>query len=182
MIVHHKNAGGEKPRGHTSLYAGVDNAIEVTKDGTSGLRTARIAKLKDAPDGHSIGFRLQSVDIGARDDGKPITSCVVVPAQASQRTGKGPRLSDQQNIALQALREALINRGEPAPAALQLPNGITVVRGEYWKREFLQRGFIEEPNENTFKSAFKRVGEALKARGIIGTNSPYVWIAREPSA
>lgn len=180
MIVHHKNAAGDRPRGHTSLYAACDNAIEVTCD-EQGNRTAKIAKLKDGEDGARIGFRLQSVTIGSRDDGKPITSCVVVPAEDQARTGKNRFLSDQQRIALTALREALIDHGESAPAALKLPYGVRVVHIEHWKREFLQRGFIEEPNASTFRGALKRVGEGLKARGIIGTDSPYVWIAREPS-
>jgi len=181
MIVHHKNAAGDRPRGHSSLYAGIDNAIEVSCDEFKN-RTARIDKMKDGEDGFSIGFKLQTVTIGARDDGKPITSCVVVPAQAGmERSGKGPGLSDQQRIALQALREALIDHGEPAPQTLQLPYGMRLVRVEHWKREFLRRGFDEPPNESTFRSAFKRVGEALLAKGVIGRDQPYVWVARDPS-
>lgn len=181
MIVHHKNASGDRPRGHSSLYAGIDNAIEVACDDYKN-RTAKIDKMKDGEDGFSIGFRLQSVTIGARDDGKPITSCVVVPAQAKERTGKGTGLSDQQKIALQALREAVLAHGEAAPASLQLPFGVRVVQIRYWKQEFLKSGFDEEPNESTFRMAFKRIGEALLAKHIIGRDQPFVWIAREPSS
>lgn len=182
MIVHHKNAAGERPRGHTSLYAAMDNAIEVTCDEARN-RTAKIMKLKDGEDGGSIGFRLQSVTIGHReDDGKPITSCVVVPADAATaRTGKGPRTTDQQTIALRALRTALIDFGEPAPATLDLPFGTRVVRFNHWKTAFRQMAFDEEPNDATFRSALKRVGDALLAKGIIGRSQPYLWIVREPS-
>lgn len=181
MIVHHKNAAGSAPRGHTSLYAGIDNAIEVTCDEARN-RSAKVDKMKDGEDGFSIGFRLQTVEIAVRDDGKPITSCVVVPASADfSRSGKGPGLSDQQKIALQALHEALDTHGEPAPSGLQLPYGVRIVRVEHWKREFLRRGFDEAPNESTFRMAFKRVGEALLAKRIIGRDQPYVWVVREPS-
>ena len=183
MVVHHKNASGEKPRGWTGIYANVDNAIEVDSDEAKN-RTAKIVKMKDGEDGLKLGFRLQLVDLGARDDGKAITSCVVVPAQAAERrTGKGPNLSDQHRIALQALREAVLSRGEAPPPGMDIPYGIKVVRMGDWKREFLKRAFTdEEPPESTFRTAFKRAFDALQSRHVIGASSPYVWIAREPSS
>lgn len=181
MIVHHKNAGGEKPRGHTGLYAGVDNAIEVSAD-EFGTRTARIAKLKDGEDGGKITFRLESVEIGERADGKKITSCVVAPSDQEARHKGGPRLTPQERIALDALREAVLRYGEPAPAMLDLPYGVTVVRADPWKREFMARAFNEEPDPATFRQAVKRVGDGLMAKRVIGRNQPYIWIAREPSA
>jgi RecA-family ATPase len=33
LIVHHKNAAGDKSRGHTSLYAAMDSAIEQIQNG-----------------------------------------------------------------------------------------------------------------------------------------------------
>lgn len=182
MVVHHKNASGEKPRGWTGIYANVDNGIEVDCDEARN-RTAKIVKMKDGEDGEKIGFRLERVELGARDDGKAITSCVVVPAQARQHTGKGPHLSDQHRIALQALREAILAHGEAAPSALQLPYGVKVTRLSEWKREFLKKAFTDgEPNESTFRMAFKRAFEGLQSRHVIGASSPYVWIAREPSS
>lgn len=183
MIVHHKNAAGDKPRGHTSLYAGVDNAIEVNCD-ESKYRTAKVAKMKDAEDGWTIGFRLNPVTIGARQDGRQITSCVVVGSSPDdgKRSPAKTRLSDQQDIALRALREATLAHGEPAPSALQLPYGIKVVRASHWKEAFLRIGFDDPPGEGTFRSAFKRVGDALLRRGVIGRNQPWVWIAERGEA
>lgn len=180
QIVHHKNAGGDKPRGHTSLYAGVDNAIEVFKDEV-GHRIARVAKLKDGEDGGKIGFRLQVVEIGKRSDGKTVTSCVVEPHEGTSQRRRGPTLTAQEKIGLQALHEALGAAGEPAPRVLGLPNGVTVVRIDYWKQQFMSRAFNERPNESTFRNALKRVSDGLMAKNVIGRNEPYVWIAREPS-
>lgn len=182
MIVHHKNAGGERPRGHTSLYAGIDNAIEVSCDDFKN-RVAKVDKMKDGEDGIAIGFKLDTVTLGKRaSDDKPITSCVVIPADMPDESLRGGfALTNAQKIALQALREALITNGEPAPSSLQLPYGIRIVRVEHWKREFLKRGFDESPTEDAFRMAFKRVGESLVAKAIIGRDQPFVWIVREPS-
>lgn len=182
MIVHHKNAAGDKPRGHTSLYAAVDTAIEVMCDEQKN-RTAKVVKQKDGPDGESIAFRLQGVTIGTRDDGKPITSCVVVAAQAQARSGGDQRkgLTAQAKVALQALRDAIYHHGESAPGALELPFGIRVVKYQYWKTTFASKSFEgDDANPDTIQKALKRSGEQLLARGIIGRNNPYVWIAREP--
>ena len=51
LWVHHKNAAGDRERGHTSLRANIDTAIEVTKDEETNIRTARLVKLKDGEDG-----------------------------------------------------------------------------------------------------------------------------------
>lgn len=180
LIVHHTNAAGEKARGHTSLGNAMVDKIEVVCDEAKN-RTAKIRKLKDGEDGGSIGFELQSVTIGLRDDGKPITSCVVVPAQAgAERAGRGPSLTNQEKVALKALRFALEDHGEPTPSILHLPASVTrVVRAEHFKRHFLKRGFIEEPNESTFRVALKRAGDGLIAKGVIGREHPYLWIARD---
>jgi AAA domain len=95
MLVHHKNASGDKPRGHTSVFANLDNAIEVAFHQSTGLRVASNAKQKDDEEAEPIRFELMRVEIGFRPNGKPITSCVCLPvgekdaalkAQAAQGT------------------------------------------------------------------------------------------------
>jgi KaiC/GvpD/RAD55 family RecA-like ATPase len=180
LIVHHKNAAGDKSRGHTSLYGAMDSAIEVNCD-EAKVRTAKLDKLKDGEDGARIAFELQSVTIGTRDDGKPITSCVVVPAQVGvERTGKGPKLPDREKVALQALRFAIEEHGEPTPTMLNLAASVTrVVRAGKFKEEFLKRAFVDEPNESTFRGAVKRVIDGLMSKKVIGHESPYLWIVRD---
>ncbi len=181
MIVHHKNASGERPRGHTSLFAAVDSAIEVQCD-EYRIRTAKISKLKDAEDGANIGFKLRPVTIGSRDDGKSITSCVVEPAQLGMaRTSNKAKLTNQESIALDALRQALFDYGEPAPGMLKLPHGMHVVHAKHWKCEFMKRGFDEQPADAAFRQACKRAGDGLMGKHIIGRDQPYLWIARELS-
>ncbi len=187
LPIHHAGNDRTKERGHTSLRAAVDTSIETVKPDDGGPNTFILRKMKGGPEGIQHQFRLRQVVLGQDADGDDITSCVIVPhdeEQASPLHGdvkKGPHLSDQQRIALTALREALIDHGEPAPGSLQLGHDARVVHARFWKQEFLRRGFTEEPPESTFRTAFKRVGEAMIARRIIGTSQPYVWIVRDPS-
>ncbi len=184
MIVHHKNAMGARERGHSSFRAAVDNAIEVNcaenKD-----RSFKITKMKDAEEGFLTPFRLQSITLGARDDGRPITSCVVVPldkwVQGSLRSPTLKNLTPKVRIALDALRDALLEHGEVAPGSMKLPEGVRVVKWNFWIDAFTKKSFEggEDSKPDAVRKALQRAGEYLLDKRVIGREKPYVWIVRE---
>jgi hypothetical protein len=65
-------------RGHSSLFAALDAAIEVTRNGDD-VRAWKLAKSKDGEDGKSHGFNLRVIGLGEDEDGDPVTSCVIEP-------------------------------------------------------------------------------------------------------
>ncbi|HYE35667.1 AAA family ATPase [Methylocaldum sp.] len=79
LLVHHsgKNAASGL-RGHSSLLAALDVAIEVSRDGDA--RKWTLAKSKDGEDGNENAFSLETVEIGIDEDGDAVTTCVVVGA------------------------------------------------------------------------------------------------------
>ena len=78
VLIHHSGKDATKGlRGHSSLYAALDGAIEVTRNGDR--REWAIDKAKDGEDGVRHAFKLLTVDVGKDDDGEPVTSCVLVP-------------------------------------------------------------------------------------------------------
>jgi 5S rRNA maturation endonuclease (ribonuclease M5) len=182
-LVHHMNAGGTKLRGHTSVYAGVDQVILVTKDPETRLRTAVLDKQKDEEDGAKILFELMQVEIGKRPvDGKPITSCVALPLGgqlemkvAGKSADRTVNLSNQQKNILTALKNALAEHGEPTPATLKLPRSITtVVDYKWWMLAY--RAIASETDDAAVRQAMKRAGEKLYSLRIIGRINPYVWL------
>jgi hypothetical protein len=182
-LVHHMNAGGTKLRGHTSVYAGVDQVIIVTKDPESKLRTAFLDKQKDDEHGARINFELMQVEVGRRAiDGKPVTSCVTLPlggalelkvaGKAGERT---INLTNQQKNILTALKNAIAEHGGPTPATLKLPRSITtVVEYRWWLQAF--RAIATEADDAAIKKAMQRAGEKLYSLSIIGRINPYVWL------
>lgn len=119
LLIHHtgKNAA-QGMRGHSSLHAALDCAIEVTRTGDH--RAWVIAKSKDSEDGASHSFKLEVVPLGIDSDGDEITSCVVVPNQSAQAVAKKmPTLGSNQTIALKALegplRESVVIDKDGAP-------------------------------------------------------------------
>ena len=107
LLVHHTGKDGTKGlRGHSSLHAALDCAIEVRRDGDS--REWLIAKAKDGQDGEGHPFRLDVVEIGTDDEGEAITSCIVVPQQkAAEATKRRIPKGGNQRIVLNALSELL---------------------------------------------------------------------------
>lgn len=184
MIVHHMNAAGDRVRGWSGFYAGVENAVEVVNDG--GVRTARIAKLKDGAGDETIMFELAVRDVAVREDGKQLTSCVVVAlskqdaAVTRRRATTKAKLTDNEKAGLLALREVILARGEPAPGSLGLPQGVKVVQQDAWRAEILKRVWIEtRPAASTFRSACQRIQVGLIAKNVIAASQPWVWLVRD---
>lgn len=77
VLVHHtgKNVLSGL-RGHSSLLAALDAAIEVSRNGD--LREWTVAKAKDGEDGDSEKFKLKVETIRVDEDGDAVTSCVVI--------------------------------------------------------------------------------------------------------
>jgi phage/plasmid primase-like uncharacterized protein len=108
VLVHHTGKDAAKGlRGHSSLFAALDAAVEVTRDGDR--REWSIAKSKDGEDGIAHPFRLAVVELGIDQDGDPLTSCVIEPAERTEdamRKANLPKGGNQQ-IVLCALRDLL---------------------------------------------------------------------------
>ncbi|TIL34296.1 AAA family ATPase [Mesorhizobium sp.] len=199
LMVHHKPRNGNNPRGHSSLFANVDNAIELEitqrldvayrADGTQLVRQihrATIQKNKDGERGHGWDFILKQVVLGTRPNGKPLTSVVCAPPG-----GQGPevtddkRLSDQQAIAMQALINALERHGEATPDMLKLPRSIkTVVRMGHWRLEYAALSMMDDEDpkkkQERIKKALQRAGERFFGAKWIGRAEPYVWLTGRP--
>jgi len=108
LLVHHTGKDATKGlRGHSSLYAALDGAIEVTA--TDTRKAWSVAKSKDDITGDAHPFKLEVVELGTDDDGDEITSCVVVPDDSTEaiKQAKRPMLRSNQKLANEALGEAL---------------------------------------------------------------------------
>lgn len=199
LMVHHKPRNGNNPRGHSSLFANVDNAIELeitsrvdisTRDDGSQLvrqiHRATVQKNKDGERGHGWDFILKQVVLGKRPTGELLTSVVcATPGGKTPESSDDKRLTDQQVVAVQALIKALESHGEPPPDVLKLPRGIkSVVRMGHWRNEFMSLSMIEDDDpkkkQAAIRQALKRVGERFMAARWIGRAEPYVWLTGKP--
>lgn len=190
-LVHHMNAAGTKLRGHTSIYANIDQVITVTRDEMTKIRTAVLDKQKDGEDGQLIRFELMSVQIGSRQlDGEPITSCVTLDVgerEAVKSQKPGFKLTQQEELVFRALVTALGELGRPPPAERKnIPPQIsTVVTYKEWRDTYARSAPIDEDSDDAkraaaVKKAMQRAGVTLLSFGIIGRDNPFVWWSGKP--
>ena len=97
-VVHHCGLEGTRPRGHTSLTGATDCQISVRKR-ESGIVTAETELMKDGAAETKITSRLEPLTVGMDSDKEPITSCVIVPVDASEAAAAEPEARLSKNAA-----------------------------------------------------------------------------------
>lgn len=103
VLVHHTGKDTSKGlRGHSSLLAALDTAIEVSRDGDQ--RQWRLAKSKDGEDGKAHAFKLKVIDLLPDADGDPVSSCVIEPdSNLLPKKAKAPQ-GGNQKLVIDAIR------------------------------------------------------------------------------
>jgi hypothetical protein len=175
-IIHHSGKDITRgARGHTSLYAAADTVVEVSADAATGLHTAKVVKQRDGETGAEYPFRLKVVELGTDEDGDPVTSCVVVEADATPANPRAVLTSDQR-AALNVLTRLVAFKGREEPGT---PVGRRVVTiGEWWESFYAQAKSGAKPA--TKRQAFRRASSELIAGKHAFCLDPFVWPADEP--
>jgi hypothetical protein len=179
-VVHHTGIDTTRPRGHTSLTGAADAQIRVERDDADNV-VATVEWMKDGPEGDQIVSRLDLVEVGTDEDGDPLTTCVVIPAngQSCVSTGsKQRRLTKAGKNALRALNEAMAAAGEPAPKSTHIPQTVTVTTLEVWRDYAYRMGISASQEPRAKQTAFKRASELLIRDGFVAEWDPYVWLAK----
>ena len=174
LLVHHSGKdAGRGLRGHSSLHAALDAAIEVTRD--INRREWRLHKEKDGSDGEVYPFRLEVVEIGQdEDDGEPVTSCVVVSEEKADDAVKRtlPPKSGNQRLIWDALKDLLKastyygQGGAPITRpCVQLEAAIEKTKGS----------LVCEPKRQTERTQAAITG--LIARGLLTHKEGWLWVS-----
>lgn len=177
LVVHHTGKDSTKGmRGHSSLNAALDGAIEVTRDGDR--REWSIHKSKDGEDGEAHPFRLEVVEIGEDEDGYEVTSCVVAPevgiAEAVRRV-QIPSGGNQCIVwdGLQSMFKAA-GDGRPECAPSELPVGRPVLRLEEAIAQVRSRLAVESDRQT---ERTRQAITGLVTRGLLVLREGWLWVA-----
>lgn len=158
LLVHHTGKDTSKGmRGHSSLQAALDAAIEVKRSGDD--REWSVAKAKDGEDGRSHPFRLQVVDMGLDEDGDAITSCLI-KEMVGERS-KPKQLTSSQRLGMESFMSA---------ASENITNDDKSVRAylDQWRAEYYKRSTAD--NQDSKRKAFSRVRSELVEGGKLLVN------------
>ena len=172
LLVHHTGKDATKGlRGHSSLYAALDGAIEVIKSETR--RAWSVAKSKDDVTGDAHPFKLEIVQVAVDDDGEEITSCVAVPDESGEAfQGKKPTLGKNQKIARDVLGEPL--RKSPHLGKDGAPVGRPCL--DYAEAVELVAERMPVDAKHQKQSAIRVIG-SLVANGYLGMKGAWLWDA-----
>jgi putative DNA primase/helicase len=169
VMVHHTGKDTTKGlRGHSSLLAALDAAVEVARDGDR--RDWKVAKSKDGQDGNAQAFRLKVETLGLDEYGDPLTSCVVVQDHTERdiKRVKVPQ-GGNQGLVYNAIRDMFIDGEVGKPGAPPLRPCIrleaAVIRGA--------SALTCETHRRATRS--RAAITALVSRGVLGLNDGWLW-------
>ena len=176
VLVHHTGKDATKGlRGHSSLFAALDAAVEVSRDGER--REWKVAKSKDGQDGDAQPFTLQIETLGTDDYGDVISSCVVVRDTAAQdvRAVKLPQ-GGNQKVVLEVVRDLLKKAGPfSAPGAPDTcPPGRPAIELEESLSRIAERLTVA-PDRKAERAREAVTG--LVSRGVLGCDKGWIWLA-----
>ena len=173
LLVHHSGKDSARGmRGHSSLFAALDAAIEVVR--SDGKRDWRIAKNKNGDEGEPHPFRLEVVDIGDDEEGAPLSSCVIIgndslpvaKPTAERRNGA------TQELVRQGLRDLL--QASTIFGKAGAPTGRPCVELERAVEETARRLTCKE-NQRQYQA--RRAIAAMTSREIYQVREGWLWMA-----
>jgi hypothetical protein len=181
-IVGHTGKDESKgSRGSNAHPADADLQVQIFGN-ENQIKSARVIKGNDQPEGELTAFRLESAELGFDEDGDPITTAIlcdeVFDRQAQRTSASTARLPKSAQTALRALNEALAECGEPAPASGHIPMGITVTTIERWRQYAYRRGISPSEKPRARQSAFQRASEYLVGIQAVAIWDEHVWTVR----
>lgn len=177
LLVHHTGKDATKGlRGHSSLYAALDCAIEVRREGAR--RSWLLAKSKDGADDLVHTFTLEIVGLGTDEDGNPVTSCVIRPLEGAEQSAriKMPPKAGNQKIIWDALGELFRKAGTARPndAPTELPPGRPCIRMSDAIEQTRARLVV---NEKRLTERAQAAITGLINRGLLESKDGYLWCA-----
>jgi len=170
LLVHHTGKDTTKGlRGHSSLYAALDGAIEVTA--TDTRKAWSVAKCKDDVTGDAHPFKLEIVPVGIDDEGDEITSCVAVPDESTEANRKPKSaLGANQKIARDVLGEPL--RKSPHTGKEGAPTGRPCI--DYTEAVELVAERMPTDAKHRKSRAISAIG-GLVSKGYLGMKGEWLW-------
>lgn len=180
-FIHHSGKDqAQGARGHSLLRAATDTEIEISRADNESPSFAKVTKQREMEIEGNFGFTLQQVELGHNRRGKAVTSCVVVPIEATQeaRAKRPVKLPANAANALRALSNAMVDHGTartPRTTGHGVPTTVRTVTEAEWRAEFYAIT-PQDGTQNARRMGFSRAVERLTADKVAGFASGFGWI------
>ena len=136
--------------------------------GGNGVSLAKVTKQRELEIAGEFGFTLQVVELGTNTRGKPVTSCVVVEAEAASKAKpKQPRGAMQKTL-VKALHNALIDHGKAVADSRRC-----IVDEDHWRNAAFKLMSGEPKHKWT---NFRRAADSLIGDDFVGYRDHMAWV------
>jgi archaellum biogenesis ATPase FlaH len=176
MIVHHSGKDSSRgARGHSSLRAAINTEIELKAEGV--IRIASNSKQRENAKQRDVAFSLKTVVVGKDTDAEDITSCVVEVSDVEvAKLRKRKTLSGNNEVALQALRDAIRTTGFRLTDNPDFPASRKLVTVEAWRRAFFLKREAEDVKTQSVAKSFERAQRHLIDSDYVRKEGDRVWL------
>lgn len=179
LVVHHSGKDKARgPRGHSSLFAAVDMAIELEYQPEEGMYCATVTKRRSGVIGEQMLFGLRPVKLGVDSDGDTVEEAVVKPVEARQgdtRAEKAARLPDGVKEVFHALVDAVARFGAPFDA--EVAGVRQAVTPDQWRESYGQRmPSNSTQDQGRIRAAYMRGRKRLVEEGHVGYFNGHYWV------
>jgi hypothetical protein len=161
-------------RGSNAKQADVD--LEVQISGKTTIKSAVVTKGNDQPQGLLTSFQLEPFDFGLDEDGDPFRTYIMAQQIISATAVNKRPLTDKQQIAMDALAEAILSHGVDLPSSYGQAVGLKAVTTDQWRDEFFRHS--ADPEAKNPHARFNDIVAALQVRRTIGICDGWAWIAK----
>jgi hypothetical protein len=167
MLIHHTGKDEDKgARGSSAQRAAMDTEIMVSN------QTIKCKKQRDLIMPSDLHYVLRSVTLGTDEDGDPVTSAVVDPADKPVPVRRALKGKDQ--VAMTALTNALAEHGR-TDMGDGYPKGVPVVSSEAWRAACAAHELTTGSSANAASMAFKRAKDKLIELDLVRGFNDYFW-------
>jgi hypothetical protein len=125
--------------------------------------------------GRKVAFTLEVVELGVDEDLEAVTSCVVSPADVPDSTAKKKRMDGYNQVAHQALHDALKRHGRKIANSEHYPSSRLVVDASLWFEDFKLRRADDDAKPDAIRKSFNRARDWLQANDYIREYEDKIW-------
>lgn len=171
--IHHSGKDqAQGARGHSLLRAATDTEIEISRPDANSPSTARVTKQRELEIDGVWTFTLERIELGTNHRGKPVTSCIVTPAESLAQEARA-NLTNGEAMALRILHDVMAKRPETPPMQAAQAGVQVATTRQAWREEFFARSTAD--SHEATKKAFNRAAEGLAQKSKIGVHYGLVW-------
>lgn len=171
--IHHSGKDqAQGARGHSLLRAATDTEIEISRPDANSPSTARVTKQRELEIDGVWTFSLERVDLGTNHRGKPVTSCVVKPAETMAQEARAS-LTNGEAMAMRILHDVMAAQPVQPPYQAAQAGVQTAATKQAWREAFFARSTAD--SHEAKKKAFNRAAEGLSQKSKIGVHHDLVW-------